>query len=98
MSTKNIEQIFNFKSQVVLVTGGAKGIGFAICKRFAEQGANIVLSDIDEAVGKEKARNLGGNCRFFKADVSQGKEVVDLVDFTLQEFGKIDVLVNNAGI
>ncbi|MCG2690154.1 SDR family oxidoreductase [Candidatus Parcubacteria bacterium] len=98
MREKTIQQLFNFKDKTAIITGAAMGIGFGIAKRFIEAGANVILSDIDEKTGQKRAKELGHACRFFKTDVSLEKEVVDLVDFTLKEYGKIDVLVNNAGI
>ncbi len=98
MPEKTIKELFDFKGKAVVITGAAMGIGFGIAKRFVEAGAKVVLSDINEKAGKEKAKQLGENCRFFKADVSEEQAVKDLVAFTLKEFGEVNVLVNNAGI
>jgi len=98
MQQKTIQELFNFQGKTAVITGAAMGIGFGIAKRFVEAGAKVVLSDINEKIGQAKAKALGKNCVFIKADVSLEKEVADLVDFTLKEFGKVDILVNNAGI
>jgi len=95
---KTIQQIFDFSGKTVVITGGAKGIGFAIAQRFAEAGANVVISDIDEKVGKEKAKALGEKCVFIKADVSQEVDIKNLVAKTIENFKSLDVFINNAGI
>jgi NAD(P)-dependent dehydrogenase (short-subunit alcohol dehydrogenase family) len=89
------------KNKTVIVTGAASGIGKAIAELFAKEGANVVLSDINEqgveAVTKN-IRYLGGKASFFKADVSFSEEMKELVDFTVKTYGKLDIAVNNAGI
>ncbi len=90
------------KDQVAVITGGAQGIGKAIATLFASEGAKLVLSDIDEAmvqataaqIGKEKnVETLG-----VKGNVSQIADCEKLVDASLDKFGRIDILINNAGI
>ncbi|OGY87084.1 MAG: hypothetical protein A2233_04015 [Candidatus Kerfeldbacteria bacterium RIFOXYA2_FULL_38_24] len=101
MAKKSISELFNFKDKIVIVTGGAMGIGYGIVERFHEAGAGVVMADIDEKVGQEKANALNTNevpCVFIKTDVSAEQDVVQLVSKTIEQFGKIDVLVNNAGI
>lgn len=88
------------KDKTVIVTGGAKGIGKAIALKFAAEGANIVLnyrSTSPEAV-KTEIENLGVKCLTVQADVSQLEQAQKLVDSAIEEFGGVDVLVNNAGI
>jgi glucose 1-dehydrogenase len=79
-----------------IVTGAAQGIGFAIASRFAEEGARVLLADINRAALEEAARRLGQPC--FDVAVSQRRDVARMAATALQEFGHIDILVNNAGI
>ena len=89
-------------NKTVIVTGGSRGIGLAIVKLLAEEGYSVVLNynKSEEIAIKEKEllTNKGYNVEIFKADVSKRQEVKRLIDFTLNKFGKIDVLINNAGI
>ena len=88
--------------KTVIVTGGTRGIGAAIVKLLAENNYNVVInynkSDDIAKKAKEEYTNKGYNVEIFKADVSKREEVKDLVKFTLEKFGTIDVLINNAGI
>jgi len=86
------------KDKVALITGAARGLGFAIAKRFIEDGAKVVLSDIDEKTGAEAAKSLGANAHFVACDVGDANAVDALVKATVEKFGAIDILVNNAGI
>lgn len=72
---KTIKELFDFSGKTVVVTGAAKGIGFAVASRFHEAGANVVISDVDDAVGGQKAKRLGARCRYVHADVSAESEV-----------------------
>ena len=80
-----------------LVTGAARGIGFAIAERFAAEGARVTLVDMLEDVGRESAKRLT-NATFAAADVSNAGDVRRIVDDALARAGRIDILVNNAGI
>ena len=88
------------KDKVAMITGAGKGIGQAMALRFAEEGADIVIPDIDfeaaQTVAKE-VESLGRKALSMKVDVSVSSEVNALVKATLDKFGKIDILVNNAG-
>ena len=88
--------------KTVIVTGGSRGIGAAIVKELAKENYNIVLNynNSEEAAIKiqNELKELGTNIEIFKADVSKREEVKALVQFTLDKFKNIDVLVNNAGI
>ncbi len=89
------------KNKTVIVTGAASGIGKATAELFAKQGANVVLSDLQEKEGKIVTENIiaaGGNASFFKTDVSKPEEMEALVNFAVKTYGKLDVAVNNAGI
>jgi L-rhamnose 1-dehydrogenase len=90
-----------FKERVVIVTGAARGIGRAIALGFGREGAKVVVADILEDQGKETARMVtesGGQGLFVYVDVSNKDTVETMVQKTLETFGTIDVLVNNAGI
>jgi len=80
-----------------LVTGAARGIGFAIAERFTAEGARVTLVDVLEDAGRESARRLT-NATFAVADVSNAGDVRRIVDDALARGGRIDILVNNAGI
>lgn len=89
-------------SKTIIVTGGSRGIGAAIVNLLAKENYNIVLNyNKSEEIAKkmqEEFTKLGKKVEIFKADVSKREEVKKLVDFTIKKFGKIDVLINNAGI
>ena len=79
-----------------IVTGGATGIGAAIAERFLDEGATVVIADIDEDRGASTAEELG--CRFEHCDVREYEQVEDLVERVVDEHGGLDVIVNNAGV
>ena len=83
-----------------IVTGGAKGIGYAIAKRYLSEGARVIIADQDEKAGEQACEDLSdlGDVRFVAADVSERLDVRNLVAKSLDAFGEIDILVNNAGI
>jgi NAD(P)-dependent dehydrogenase (short-subunit alcohol dehydrogenase family) len=81
-----------------LITGGASGLGAATARRLAQQGANVVLLDMNESVGTETAKQIGDYARFVKADVSDEAQVQAAIDTARETFGDIRVLVNCAGI
>jgi 3-oxoacyl-[acyl-carrier protein] reductase len=87
---------FDFTGQSVIVTGGARGIGLELGRYFAAAGANIYLLDFDEAAAMTAASDIGA--RALAADVSSTKEVESAVAQVIAETGRVDVLVNNAGI
>lgn len=86
--------------KVAIVTGGARGIGYAIARRFLRDGARVIIADIDEKAGEAARVELSdlGEVRFVAADVSERLDVRNLIAATLDGFGDIDVLVNNAGV
>src|SRR3989344_3169892 len=102
MNTKlSISQLINLKDKTAIVTGGAMGIGFGIAYRLAEAGANVVIADLNEEVGKMAVKELndqGWKATFIKTDVAEEKQVKDATDFAVKTYGGIDILVNNAGI
>jgi NAD(P)-dependent dehydrogenase (short-subunit alcohol dehydrogenase family) len=84
--------------KVALVTGGALGIGAACVTRMIEAGAKVAIVDLHDGTGQALARQHGGNARYFHADVSVEAEVAAAIAGTVEAFGRLDVLVNNAGI
>ena len=94
------EGVRRLKGPAAIVTGAGSGFGEGIARRFAEEGAAVVVDDIDEAGGSRVAADIaaaGGRAEFFKADVAQGDQVAALVAHALGTFGRLDVMVNNAG-
>ncbi len=84
-------------NKVALVTGGAQGIGKAISKRLAGDGASVAIFDLKSDVGEAVAREIGEKALFFKTDCTQKAEVDASVARVLEAFGKVDILVNNIG-
>ena len=89
------------EKRVAIVTGGANGIGEAYSKGLAEEGASVVVADIDEKRGKEivgEIEKSGGKALFVQTDVSNKQDTENMIQATVDQFGSVDVLVNNAGI
>ena len=85
--------------KVAIVTGAARGIGYAIASRYAREGARVMLADVDEDAGAEAAdviRDAGGNVQFVACDVAERLDIHNLVAATLEAYERVDVLVNNA--
>lgn len=101
MKQTPLTEVISLKGKTAIVTGGAMGIGFGIAYRLAEAGANVVIADLNEAAGKEAAKELTANgwkAGFIKTDVANEEEVKKAIAFTAGTYGGIDILVNNAGI
>lgn len=81
-----------------IVTGGASGIGEAICRKFVSLDANVVIADLAEERGNELARELGDSAAFVRVDHSSIEDDKAAVAFAVKKFGKLDVLCNNAGL
>ena len=91
----------SFEGKTVIVTGGSNGIGRGIAKAFVMEKANVCIADIDEVKGKEVVRVLeetGGKASFYKTDVRKEEDILNLVESVVKDYGKIDVLINNAGV
>jgi 3-oxoacyl-[acyl-carrier protein] reductase len=86
------------KDKVALITGGAAGIGKATACRFKEEGALVVICDVNEDQGRDTAKEIGPDCSFFKVDVTHREEVQNWVESVLEKHKRIDILINNAGI
>src|SRR5262245_34336758 len=100
--------------KVAIVTGGARGIGLAVAQRFVAEGAAVLIgggeggtaegaavmiADVEDEAGRAAARSLGeATCRFMRTDVGDAGDARKLVAETCAAFGKLDVLINNAGI
>lgn len=86
------------KDKVCLITGGAAGIGKATAERFAEEGAIVVICDVSEQAGQAVAAALGAKAKFYKVNVADRAAVQAWVEEVFAAYGRIDVLVNNAGV
>ena len=87
--------------KVAIITGAASGMGKAMALLFAEEGAKVVVADIDDTGGKQTTDEINsssGKAVFVHTDVSNPTDIMNLVDATMNEYSKIDILVNNAGI
>jgi len=90
-----------FQGKIALVTGAARGVGKVIAERFAQEGASVVINDIDlkEADGVAQGMTREGfGAIALRADVSKGTEVEAMMDEVIGKYGRIDILVNNAGV
>ncbi|MCF0119910.1 MAG: SDR family oxidoreductase, partial [Limosilactobacillus mucosae] len=101
MSSFN-QQSFQLNGKVALITGGASGLGKATADRMLRSNANVVIADYNEKEGRRVAEELNAKysmtCLFIKTDVSQEAEVKAAVDFAVEKFGHLDILVASAGI
>ncbi|MEE6131959.1 SDR family NAD(P)-dependent oxidoreductase [Priestia sp. GS2] len=90
-----------FEREVVVVTGGASGIGKGVVSAYAKKGAKVVIADIDEEQGNKHAKTLretGVQAMFIPTDVRKEEDVINLIKETVSAYGSITILVNNAGI
>ena len=96
-----IQEKFNLKGKTAVVTGGSGLLGREFCRTLAEAGANVIVADIAEAAANETAQGLadaGYAAAGFGLDVTRKDSVNTLVDFTVKEFGSLDILVNSAAL
>ena len=90
--------MMRLKDQVALITGGAIGIGQATAERFAQEGAKVVICDVNREIGEGTAKELGPEVAFYEVDVTDRQAVQDWVDEVVERYGRADILVNNAGM
>ncbi len=88
----------DFTDKTVIVTGSARGIGLAIARRFSSMGANVVISDIDQELVEKVTAEFETPAIGIKANVTDSADVENLFKQTMEKFGSVDVVVNNAGI
>jgi len=89
------------KEKVALITGGGSGIGAAVARRFAEEGAFVAIGDVNPRGGEQivdEIKRRGGRSIFCQVDVRKRDEVNRMIDQVVQEFGRLDILINNAGV
>ncbi|KAL3532132.1 hypothetical protein ACH5RR_005653 [Cinchona calisaya] len=84
--------------KVAIVTGGASGIGAAAVRLFSQNGAKVVIADIQDNLGQEIANKLCENVSYIHCDVSQEEQVINLINTTVDKYGQLDIMYNNAGI
>lgn len=90
----------DFSNKTVIVTGAGNGIGKGVALLYAEKGANVVLADVDEQAGSQTAsmiKEQGGEALFVKTDVRRETDIVRLMETAHQTYGRVDILINNAG-
>src|SRR3989454_2107970 len=85
------------RGKVALITGGASGIGEATVRLFVDEGASVVLADLQDERGRSVAKDAGPRAVYVHADVSREADVAAMVDETVRRFGRLDCLFNNAG-
>ncbi|RCW69624.1 SDR family NAD(P)-dependent oxidoreductase [Saliterribacillus persicus] len=86
-----------YHEKVVIVTGGANGIGAAIAKEYEKEGAIVIIADVDQENGEVMASEFS-NIHFIEADMKNPEAIQGLIDTTLEKFKHIDILINNAGV
>nr|AAK97686.1 AT3g26770/MDJ14_21 [Arabidopsis thaliana] len=86
------------EGKVALITGGASGLGKATASEFLRHGARVVIADLDAETGTKTAKELGSEAEFVRCDVTVEADIAGTVEITVERYGKLDVMYNNAGI
>ena len=86
----------NLDGKVAIITGGASGIGKAIAKNYVAHGAEVLIADVADERGRTTAEELGAKAAFFHCDISSPEQVQAMVETTVERFGRLDIMVNNA--
>lgn len=86
------------EGKVAIITGGASGIGATAVELFHENGAKVVIADVQDKLGEDLADKLGQDVCYIHCDISNEDEVINLVDTAVSKFGRLDIMYNNAGI
>ena len=86
------------KDKVTIITGGADGIGAGTARLFVEEGAYVVIADIQAEAGEALSKELGDKARFMSTDVTKEEDIAAAVDLAVDAFGRLDCMINNAGI
>ena len=86
------------QDKVAVITGAASGIGAGTVRRFIDEGAKVIIADIQDEPGLALAQELGANTRYIHTDVTNEDQVAAAVDLAVKEFGRIDIMFNNAGV
>jgi NAD(P)-dependent dehydrogenase (short-subunit alcohol dehydrogenase family) len=98
---EDVREMNRLRNKVAIVSGGASGIGEGTVRLFAQEGAQVVVADINETLGRkvaEEVRQAGGDATFIRLDVSREEEWDSAIRQMLERYGKLNVLINNAGI
>lgn len=99
---KNVYDMKKLENRVCIITGGSRGIGKATVLTLANEGAKVIINDKSDGTSAgeliKEIQETGGIAAFFRADVCKIAEVEEMINYVLEKFGRVDVLVNNAGI
>lgn len=82
---------------MALITGAASGIGKATAIKFVENGAKVVIADVQHELGEHTAKELGSSASFVACDVTQEADIARAINFTVSSYGQLDIMYNNAG-
>jgi NAD(P)-dependent dehydrogenase (short-subunit alcohol dehydrogenase family) len=96
-----IKHFVKLRGKVAIITGGSRGIGYAIASRFASEGAKVVIVSVSEGRAEEAAmriREMGGDATGLRGDVTSRERMGEIVSYVISEFKAVDILVNNAGV
>ena len=100
-SENTLQELISLEGRAAVVTGGARGLGLAICSRLSEAGALVVVADLDGGAAEKAASRIsenGGNALGVEVDATDSGSLSELADRTVSEYGRLDIWVNNAGV